>query len=134
MTIVPWIVNGFFKLITPFIDPLTRQKLKFNGDMREHVPPEQLWKQFHGDLDFEYDHEIYWPALLKLTEEKQRELRERWVKGGKQYGENEIYLKGGSEPSVSQSLNKKTVEDAAGNEKRAEVEVEPTVKETPVQA
>jgi hypothetical protein len=98
---VPWIVNGFFKLITPFIDPLTRQKLKFNDDMRQHVPPQQLWNEFHGDLEFEYDHQTYWPALLKLCEAKQAEHRERWVKAGKNYGESELYIKGGYHLSIS---------------------------------
>lgn len=97
---VPWVVTAFFKLITPFIDPLTRQKLKFNDDMRQHVPPQQLWNEFHGDLDFEYDHEVYWPTLLKLCEEKHKEQHDRWVKGGKHYGESENYIKGGNAPSI----------------------------------
>ncbi|CZR57196.1 related to PDR16 protein [Phialocephala subalpina] len=103
---VPWIVNGFFKLITPFIDPLTRQKLKFNDDMRQHVPPEQLWNEFHGDLEFEYEHDVYWPALLKLCEEKHSEQVARWEKAGKNYGESEAYIKGGNEPSVTASAEK----------------------------
>lgn len=98
---VPWIVNGFFKLITPFIDPLTRQKLKFNDDMRQHVPPEQLWNEFYGDLEFEYEHDVYWPALLKLCEEKHAEQVARWEKAGKNYGESEVYIKGGNELSIA---------------------------------
>jgi CRAL/TRIO domain/CRAL/TRIO, N-terminal domain len=101
--LVPWVVSGFFKLITPFIDPLTRQKLKFNDDMRQHVPPQQLWDQFHGDMEFEYEHSVYWPALLKFAEERYSERRERWVKAGKYYGESEVYLRGGNAPSVFQS-------------------------------
>ena len=93
-------MNGFFKLITPFIDPLTREKLKFNGNMREHVPTQQLWNEFQGDLEFEYEHNTYWPALLKLCEERHSEQRERWVKAGSIIGESENYLKGGSSPSV----------------------------------
>jgi hypothetical protein len=106
MCTVPWIVNGFFKLITPFIDPLTRQKLKFNDDMRQHVPPQQLWNEFHGDLEFEYDHAAYWPALMKLCDQKQAEHHERWVNGGKQYGESELYIKGGDAPSVGGGQSK----------------------------
>ncbi len=68
--------------------------------MRQLVPPQQLWKEFQGDLDFEYDHATYWPALLKLCEEKQAEQRERWVRAGKHYGESEVYIKGGNAPSV----------------------------------
>jgi hypothetical protein len=93
---VPWVVWGFFKLITPFIDPLTREKLKFNEDIRQYVPPEQLWKEFGGDVDFEYDHATYWPALLKACEERRAERKARWEKAGKQYGESETYLKGGN--------------------------------------
>jgi len=97
------VVSGFFKLITPFIDPLTRQKLKFNDDMRQHVPPQQLWNDFHGDMEFEYDHSVYWPALLKFAEERYSERRGRWVKAGKHYGESEVYLRGGNALSVYQS-------------------------------
>lgn len=81
--------------------------------MRQHVPPQQLWNEFHGDLEFDYDHAIYWPALLKLCAEKQAEHLERWVKGGKQYGENEAYIKGGDAPSIGESQAKGHHEAAA---------------------
>ncbi|KAG9248909.1 CRAL-TRIO domain-containing protein [Calycina marina] len=100
---MPWIVNGFFKLISPFIDPMTREKLKFGGDMRSHVPPEQLWNEFQGDLVFEYDHSLYWPALQKMCEERRLAKQERWVKAGKIIGESEFYLKGGDAPSIGGS-------------------------------
>lgn len=99
---VPIIIKGFFKLITPFIDPLTRQKLKFNEDLRQHVPPSQLMKLVGGDVEFEYDHSVYWPALNKLTELRRNQYKERWIRGGKRIGEYENYLKGGSSPSLSQ--------------------------------
>jgi len=79
---------------------MTKEKLKFNEDIRLHVPPEQLWKEFQGDLEFEYDHSVYWPAIVKAGEVMQNERRERWVKAGKHYGESEFYLKGGDGPSV----------------------------------
>lgn len=91
---VPWIVWGFFKLINPFIDPLTREKMKFDVDMRKIVPPEQLTKAYGGDVDFEYDHKIYWPALNALADERRREIRQRWESAGKKIGESEKYLKG----------------------------------------
>ena len=76
--------------------------------MRQHVPPQQLWNEFHGDMEFEYDHSVYWPALLKLAEERYSERRERWVKAGKHYGESEIYLRGGDAPSLFQSSGDKS--------------------------
>jgi hypothetical protein len=104
---VPWAFLAFYKLITPFIDPLTRKKLIFNEDMRLHVPPEQLLKTHGGDVDFEYDHSVYWPALNQLAEERRKEQYARWVKGGKRYGELESYLKGGQEQSLKDLVNKK---------------------------
>ncbi|KUJ22066.1 CRAL/TRIO domain-containing protein [Mollisia scopiformis] len=123
---IPWIVNGFFKLITPFIDPLTRQKLKFNDDMRQHVPPEQLWNEFHGDLEFEYEHDVYWPALLRLCEEKHSELVSRWVKAGKNYGESEIYLKGGDEPKQVKSEANGSPAEPASTEAKTPVQTSGT--------
>lgn len=95
--LVPWAVSGFFKIITPFIDPLTREKMKFNEDLRKHVPPEQLWSKMGGDVEFEYDHSIYWPAMINLAAERKEAYRERWIRRGKRIGENEEYLKGGLE-------------------------------------
>lgn len=91
---VPWVVWGFFKLITPFIDPLTREKLKFNEDMNQYVPSEHLWTEFSGQLEFDYEHEVYWPALTKLAAERHAERLSRWEAGGKQIGELEDFLAG----------------------------------------
>ncbi|RAL64814.1 hypothetical protein DID88_001411 [Monilinia fructigena] len=104
---IPWMVNGFFKLITPFIDPLTKEKLKFNDDMKQHVPPQQLWAEFEGELAFEYDHATYWPALLKMCEQRQKDVLERWVQAGKHIGESEVYLKGGNSPSIGAATSEK---------------------------
>ncbi|WYZ38523.1 hypothetical protein EsH8_III_000437 [Colletotrichum jinshuiense] len=98
---VPWVVNGFFRLITPFIHPMTRDKLKFNEDMRQYVAEDQLWTEFSdGKLEFEYDHSAYWPALNALCAEKRDARTARWVAGGKLVGESEDYLGGAVEKGV----------------------------------
>jgi hypothetical protein len=102
VTNVPFYIWGFFKLITPFIDPLTREKIKFNEDSGIHVPREQLLKESGGLVEFEYDHEIYWPALNELCELKREEYRARWEKGGKRIGEYEGYLRGANEKSLAE--------------------------------
>ncbi|RJE19352.1 CRAL TRIO domain protein [Aspergillus sclerotialis] len=112
---VPFVIWGFFKLITPFIDPQTRQKLKFNEDLRQHVPPEHLMKSVGGDVEFRYDHSIYWPALNQLADKRKNEYRERWVQGGKQIGEYENYLKTGQKPSLSQKQDSNGVEEKTQN-------------------
>jgi CRAL/TRIO domain len=100
---VPFMLWGFFKLITPFIDPLTREKLKFNEDMAQHVPPAQLLQQNGGEVEFEYDHAVYWPALIKLADTRREACQTRWERAGKHLGESEDYLRGGSAESVFQA-------------------------------
>ncbi|EEH15781.1 hypothetical protein PABG_05868 [Paracoccidioides brasiliensis Pb03] len=100
---MPFLILGFFKLISPFIDPTSKAKLKFNENLCEHVPQAQLLKTLGGEVEFEYDHSVYWPALNKLCEQRRNEYHERWVKGGKQIGEHENYLKGGPGKCLSES-------------------------------
>ncbi|KAF3908427.1 Patellin-3 [Orbilia brochopaga] len=92
---IPWWANLFLKAIWPFIDPVTRPKLKFNDDMSLHVPKSHLLKEFKGDVDFTYDHPAYWPNFVDLCAERRRRYEERWRANGGQIGESEFYLKGG---------------------------------------
>lgn len=98
--LVHWLVGTFFKLINPFIDPVTREKLKFDQNLREFVPPSHLMKAYGGDADFIYDHDLYWPAMVALTARRREEQTERWIRGGKKVGELEAYLKGGIEKGL----------------------------------
>lgn len=127
---MPWIVTGFFKLITPFIDPNTREKLKFNEDMSQYVPSEQMWTEFNGTLEFEYDHSIYWPALHKLCGERREARWRRWIAGGQQIGESEDYLAGATEIGVA-GLPATGAEEEADEKKAA---LEAPVAEPPAPA
>lgn len=69
------------------------------------MPAQQLLKSVGGDVEFEYDHSVYWPALNKLAEQRREAKLERWVQGGKQVGEVENYLKGQNIPSASQGAS-----------------------------
>jgi hypothetical protein len=102
---------------------MTKTKLKFNDDMRQHVPPEQLWNEFHGDLAFDYDHDIYWPKLLETCQLKHDERYERWVEAGKHFGESEAYLRGGKAKSVANGV----VEESKAAEKKDEAATESSV-------
>jgi hypothetical protein len=69
--------------------------------MKQYVPPEQLWSaDWGGDMDFDYDHDTYWPALNELCKKRREERRRRWEAGGKIVGESEDYLVGGTDVSV----------------------------------
>ncbi|KAF2851396.1 CRAL/TRIO domain-containing protein [Plenodomus tracheiphilus IPT5] len=100
LTHLPWYINAFLKLMNPFIDPVTKTKIKPNEPLPNHVPTSQLMKVSGGDVDFKYDHSVYWPALEKLTEERRQQRKARWETAGRLIGESEIYLWGGEEGSV----------------------------------
>lgn len=108
---MPWYITTFFKVISPFIDPVTKEKMIFNQDLRKHVPPAQLDKEYGGDADFEYVHEIYWPALDKMCAERRAAQKERWIQGGRHIGEYEGYLKGGEQHSLQQEANDPAVRE-----------------------
>lgn len=100
MATVPWYVTTFYKLISPFIDPVTKAKMKFNEPLPQHVPAAQLLKAYGGDVEFEYNHATYWPALVQLCERRRKDYEARWQKAGKLIGEHEDYLRGGDAVSL----------------------------------
>jgi hypothetical protein len=107
LCIVPWYVTTFYKLISPFLDPVTKSKMKFNEKLSIHVPPEQLLSHHGGNVQFKYDHSLYWPALNELSDRRRRHFEARWEKAGKQIGEHEAFLRGGDATSLDGKLNGK---------------------------
>ena len=97
---VPFILNAFFKLITPFVDPHTRTKMKFNPKPVEEnlFTADQLFKDggWNGDRNFQWDHDKYWPALLQLCAEIRERQMEAWRKLGAQVGLSEWDIKVGA--------------------------------------
>lgn len=82
---VPFLVNAFFKLIMPFVDPHTREKVKFNVDpVKEAIfTPENIMKEhWGGSSDFEYEHAKYWKSLVDITDKYQ----ETWLKNWRNLG------------------------------------------------
>lgn len=112
---LPWYVSTFFKMIAPFIDPVTREKMKFNPDIRAFVPPERLWDEHKGDLNFEYDHAVYWKALERECVARRNRMRERWEAAGSLIGEYEEYLRGGNKSSLKQEQDALAKESGASN-------------------
>lgn len=101
LTNMPWLATVFLKLIHPFIDPLTREKLVFSEPFPNYVPVEQLDKDFNGNVDFEYDHKTYWPELMKITEERRERYMKNFRELGSHIGLSEYDLR-------SENLNKET--------------------------
>ncbi|KAJ3714888.1 CRAL TRIO domain-containing protein [Lentinula guzmanii] len=95
---VPYLVNMFFKIITPFIDPVTVQKLKFNPDVVKDgiFAEDQVMKDsWGGNQDFEYVHEKYWPVLVDLCKTRKAKWVENWKQMGGTIGIRESDYKSG---------------------------------------
>ncbi|CAI6341187.1 unnamed protein product [Periconia digitata] len=114
ITHLPWYVTTFLKLVSPFIDPVTKTKMRYNEPLTDHIPSSQLMKVSGGEVDFKYDHSIYWPALDTLAKERRAARTERWEKAGKLVGESEIYLWGGEEKSVGATEVKEEAKETNG--------------------
>ncbi|CAH6721259.1 phosphatidylinositol transfer protein Pdr16p [[Candida] jaroonii] len=94
LTNIPLLGWTFLKIIHPFIDPLTREKLVFDQPFPEYVPVDQLDKDFGGNVNFEYDHDKYWPELIKIADEKKTKYVKRFEKFGSKIGLSEVDLRG----------------------------------------
>ncbi|CUM67829.1 uncharacterized protein PRCAT00005537001 [Priceomyces carsonii] len=94
LTNIPWLGWTFLKIIHPFIDPLTREKLVFDEPFSNYVPIEQLDKDFEGNVNFEYDHSKYWNVMIKIAEEKKTNYVNRFEKLGSKIGLSEYDLRG----------------------------------------
>ncbi|KAF5352581.1 hypothetical protein D9756_006118 [Leucocoprinus leucothites] len=61
---LPRLLNFFYKGISPFLDPVTRDKMRFNPDLVELIPESQLDADFGGSYHFEFDPESYWNQIV----------------------------------------------------------------------
>ncbi|SCU86974.1 LAFA_0E03994g1_1 [Lachancea sp. 'fantastica'] len=94
LTNIPWLAWTFLKMIHPFIDPMTREKLVFDQPFPQYVPEDQLDKLYGGLLDFTYKHDVYWPKLLEISAQKRSHYLSRFEKFGSQVGLSEYDLRG----------------------------------------
>jgi len=127
---VPWIFKTFYAAVQPFIDPVTRDKCKFDEAIKSEVPLEQLNSDYGGHVDPTYDHAKYWPDLVRTCDrlrEKQLE-RFRTLCDGK-VGASEWVIRGG-DPSkapgtviVQTTTNASAAGAAAGLEEAKEIRV-----------
>ncbi|OSD01223.1 CRAL/TRIO domain-containing protein [Trametes coccinea BRFM310] len=63
---LPFLLNFFYKGISPFLDPVTRDKMRFNPDLFELIPKEQLDADFGGDFEYEFEPNSYWEQIVSF--------------------------------------------------------------------
>ncbi|KAG2035216.1 CRAL/TRIO domain-containing protein [Suillus americanus] len=111
---LPWFLNAFITLLTPFMDPYTRQKLVFNPVINENglfrtaadaeawdadstlrvFEPDQLVQEgWNGSQRFAYSHCVYWEALVKLCEKRRSRMFVVWHRMGGKVGLKEWDVK-----------------------------------------
>jgi hypothetical protein len=62
-----WILSSFFSLISPFLDPATREKvamLRSPEHVKESIPLDMLDANFGGNWRFDFNFEKYWAELV----------------------------------------------------------------------
>lgn len=116
------LVNAFFKIIMPFVDPVTRNKVKFNPRVIEdgYFTADQLMAYgWGGSREFEYSHEKYWPELVRMSDERRAHIKARWRELGAKVGISEWEMKTGSTQAVIGTSIAEKLEEPT------DVEVEP---------
>ncbi|KAH9854360.1 CRAL/TRIO domain-containing protein [Lenzites betulinus] len=63
---LPFLLSFFFKGISPFLDPITREKMRFNPDLLELVPKEHLDAEFGGDFEYQFERKSYWEQIVSV--------------------------------------------------------------------
>ncbi|KAF4623972.1 hypothetical protein D9613_002259 [Agrocybe pediades] len=61
---LPMLLSFFYKGIAPFLDPVTRDKMRFNPDLFELIPASHLDADFGGQNEFEFEPESYWDQIV----------------------------------------------------------------------
>jgi hypothetical protein len=75
----PWYLNAFFSLVQPLLDPVTREKLRFNVKVVETglIEPDMINEEWWGgNRNFDYVHEKYYEPLVSMCEQRRSVWKE----------------------------------------------------------
>ncbi|TEB32352.1 CRAL/TRIO domain-containing protein [Coprinellus micaceus] len=54
--------------ISPFLDPVTRDKMRFNPNLLDLIDKDQLDSDFGGSYEFEFEPNSYWDQIVELCD------------------------------------------------------------------
>jgi hypothetical protein len=102
---VPFLLHAFYKMISPLIDPVTRNKMKFNPKPIEDglFAADELFSDggWGGSRDFVWDHEKYWGPFVRMCDEIRAAQMARWRELGARVGCDEWDYKTSSSDAVT---------------------------------
>ncbi|KAG8772067.1 hypothetical protein FRC16_005745 [Serendipita sp. 398] len=123
---VPFLLNAFFKFIMPLVDPITRDKVRFNPKVVQDglIDNDKLLNVhgWGGGVDFEFKHEIYWKTMIEACKTRREEQMQRWKDLGGKIGEDEWLIKGGPTSSSLETTATATETPVVGAQASATVE------------
>lgn len=115
-------------MIKPFIDPITRNKMKFNPKAVQDglFAADELFKDsgWGGSREFVWDHEKYWGSFVRMCAEIREGQMARWRKLGACVGCDERDYKVGEAVDILPA----PAEAEAGAEAKVEAEAEVKAK------
>lgn len=98
---VPWVFKAFWSAIQPLIDPVTKSKCKFDEGIKEEVPAAQLSQEYGGEVDPQYQHDSYWPDLIKVCDARREAMKKRFKEQCHgEIGASEWVIRGGNDDSL----------------------------------
>lgn len=115
LTNIPFLGWTFLKIIHPFIDPLTREKLVFDQPFVNYVPTAQLDCDFGGDVNFDYDHKQYWPKMIEIATEMRKRYLDNFERLGGKIGLSEVYLRRELESETSNLTDTSVTKSTSDN-------------------
>lgn len=112
---VPWVFKAFWNAIQPLIDPVTKSKCKFDEDIKSEVPSEQLSAEYGGSLEPKYNHEKYWPELVKVVKQRREQMTRRFKEQcNSEVGASEWVIRGGNDAELQDvALQKQDIRNIA---------------------
>lgn len=76
---LPYLLSFFYKGISPFLDPVTRDKMRFNpSNLLELIPSEHLDADFGGEYSYEFEPASYWQQLIRRCHIAEDGSRMNW--------------------------------------------------------
>ncbi|KII94958.1 hypothetical protein PLICRDRAFT_33786 [Plicaturopsis crispa FD-325 SS-3] len=112
---LPYLLNFFYKGISPFLDPVTRDKMRFNPDLRELIPDEHLDADFGGKFEYKFEPVSYWEQIVARCGIAPDGTRVENSPGGPSQPDADVVGQGAITPASVEGSSEQPATDGADN-------------------